>query len=191
MAPLAQRLSSPPGGPRPAPEPSDESEGRGVEAPALGKPESAEAPLLLRGTGGALIPGLGIPVPPQKGRALRWVCPFPPSGLPAWKRAPESGILFPKIHFVCGDPGSRSATLLPGRGSGRLGFPGWGSRCCLHPRGGGGPREWGLQGGGSSHRSWAASRLAHTRVRVLPRRSWKPAPHPHPAHQPASSALRA
>lgn len=56
---------------------------------------------------------------------------------------------------------------------------GWGSRSGrrrsrLHPRGGGGPREWGLQRGGSSHRSWAAARLAGTPVRVLPRRPGSP-----------------
>lgn len=40
--------------------PDKESKGRGAQAPAPGKPESAGPSLLLRGTGGAAIPGSGM-----------------------------------------------------------------------------------------------------------------------------------
>lgn len=101
LAPLAQRSRSPPGGPRPAQAASDkESEGRGAQAPAPGKPGSRKgspiAPEDWRG------PDLGSGTwgsTAERGAPHGWVCPFPPAGLPARRRAPESGYFVPKDRF--------------------------------------------------------------------------------------------
>lgn len=152
LAPLAQRQRSPPGGPRPAREASEKgSEGRGAEAPALGKPESAGALPLLSGTGGSR--GLG-----SLGRGstaerapLRWVCPFPALWPSSREELLRASILFPKIRFLSAVFPALEVQLC-GWGAGR-GSGGWGSgtgrsTSSLHPPGGGGPRERGGRAGG-------------------------------------------
>lgn len=128
MAPLTQRPRSPPGGPRPTQAASDkkESEGRGAQAPAPGKPESAGPSLLLRETGGVWNAGFHR----RKGAPCGGCVCFHPLAFLQVEELLKAGILFLKIGFVGGDPGSRSSTLRPARGSRGSG--------CLPPRGGGG-----------------------------------------------------
>lgn len=97
LAPLTQRPRSPPGGPRPTLIKSP----RGVE-PRLLLQENRNRrglPYCSGGLVGPLSPGLECGVPSQKGRALRWVILFPPPGLPAGRRAPESGYFVLKDRF--------------------------------------------------------------------------------------------
>lgn len=167
VAPLAQRRRSPPGGPRPAQAASDkESEGRGAAAPAPGNPGirrgSPIAPVDWRGWDlGSGTCGCTA----DRGVPHGWVCPFPPAGLPARRRAPERGYFVPQDRFCLRQTRIQKCNFAAGSRVGPLGGSGKGrSGSCRHPPGGGGLRERGQQGWGSSHGRWEAARLAPTRV---------------------------
>lgn len=149
-------------------------------------PASAGAPLLLQWTGGAGTSALGPAAAPQTEACPTGGCVrFHPLAFQPGEELLKAGILSPKTGFVFGKPGSRSVTLRSGHALGLWGGPGKGrSGSCRHPPGGGGLRERGQQGWGSSHGRWEAARLAPTRVPTVRWRSWKAAPPPTPARSP-------